>query len=87
MPAWLLPKATKPDTSVPIKLPSTTLLSVPASRISIPAPLLPEIRLPVPAVKPPMVLPAEPFRSLIPLSPLVLALPFKSSAPVTSVPR
>ena len=71
-------------TSVPMKLPSTTLFDVPAKPIRTPSWRLPEIRLRAAAVVPPTVLLCAPNTMSRPLSALgtgdlpVMSVPMKS---------
>ncbi len=58
MPSSVLPSATAPAASVPIRLPSTTSPVAPAPVISMPR-KLPLMTLPAPAAVPPIVLPAR----------------------------
>ena len=69
-----------PVTSVPMKLPSTSLFIVPASLIAIPAPLFPEMTLPADGSVRPTVLFDAPFTIAMPAA-LARGWP-----PVTSVP-
>ena len=69
-----------PVTSVPMKLPSTSLFIVPASLIATPAPLFPEMTLPADGSVRPMVLFDAPFTIV---TPAALA---RGVLPVTSVP-
>ena len=88
-PRWVFPRATLPVTSVPIKLPCTTLFG--ASNAT-PSPMFPEIRLRAPGVVPPMVL-LGPDDTAIPPVPLgnaavpVASVPMKFPATTLSSPR
>ena len=55
-----LPSATVPVKAVPMRLPSTRLLVAVDCSMSMPSPVLPEIRLPSPGAVPPTVLAGEP---------------------------